>query len=104
VSDDNICGDRHPGLAWLDEGREMVCSLSPGHRGLHWGGRDGMQPWPRRKGLIHWPGPEELPNDAIGIRPYGGFCINKHPTYGECDLRFKHAGPHARRGKIWVAK
>jgi hypothetical protein len=101
---DDICGETHPGLRWLDDGAELVCSLPAGHRGLHWGGKDGMQPWPRKKGFIHLPGPEELPNEAIGIRPYQGFCTNKHPLFGECDLRFRHPGPHARRGKIWHAK
>lgn len=106
MSDDrSICGDIHAGLEWLANGQEWVCTLPPGHRGYHWGGgNDGMQPWPRRKGFIHLPGPEELPNEAIGIRPYGWFCTNKHDAFGECDLRFRHPGPHARRGKIWAAR
>lgn len=96
-----ICGATHPGLDWLDGGAELVCGLLSGHAGYHWGARDGLQPFPRKRGLIHLPGPEELPNELIGIRPHGGFCTNKHALKGECDLRFRHPGPHARRGKIW---
>ena len=98
---DRICGETHPGLEWLDNGQELVCSLPPGHKGYHWGGKDGLQPFPRKRGLIHLPGPEELPNDQIGIRAHGGFCTNRHPVKGECDLRFNHPGCHARRGAIW---
>lgn len=96
-----ICGEKHPGLDWLDGGAELVCGLHPGHKGYHWGARDGMQPFPRKKGFVHLPGPEELPNDHVGIRPYGGFCTNKHPVHGECDLRWHHPGAHARKGRIW---
>ena len=99
---EQICGDTHPGLEWLDGGAMMICTLPPGHRGYHFGGGSGgIQPWPRKKGFIHLPGPEEVPNELIGIRPLSGFCTNKHPVKGECDLRFRHPGPHARRGKIW---
>ena len=104
MSATTICGAEHPGLEWLAGGATMVCTLPEGHRGLHWGGRDGLQPWPRKLGLIHLPGPQELPNDQIGIRPMGGFCNEKHAIHGECDLRWSHNGPHARRGKIWEAK
>jgi hypothetical protein len=104
MSDYVICGTEHPGLPWLDNGAKMHCTLPAGHRGYCWGGRDGMQPWPRRRGFIHLPGPEELANELVGIRPYQGFCTAKHPAHGECDLRFKHPGAHARRGKIWHAK
>jgi hypothetical protein len=86
-----ICGSTHPGLDWFKGGAEMVCDLPPGHRGYHW---FEFQPWPRKRGFIHLPGPDELPNDQIGIRPHGGFCNN-------CDLRWNHPGPHARRGRIW---
>ena len=96
-----LCGSEHRGLDWLDGGATMVCTLPVGHRGYHWGGKDGLQPWPKKRGLIHLPGPEEFPNDKIGIRPNGGFCPHKHPRHGECDLRFNHPGCHARRGAIW---
>lgn len=102
MSSENICGDRHPGHSWLNDGEEMTCTLPPGHRGYHWGGgNDSMQPWPRKRGLIYLPGPEELPNEAIGIRPFGGFCPERHPVHGECNLRHQHPGPHARQGAIW---
>jgi len=93
-----LCGDEHPGLEWFKGGGKLVCDLPAGHRGYHW---FDMQPWPRKRGLIHLPGLPELPNDQIGIRPYGGFCTNKHPVKGECDLRWGHPGCHARRGRIW---
>jgi hypothetical protein len=98
-----ICGATHPGLEWLGNGEELICSLPEGHRGYCWGGRDGMQPFPRRRGFIHLPGPEQLPNAEIGIRPMSGFCNNRHPVHGECDLRWHHKGAHARRGAIWRA-
>lgn len=97
-----LCGSEHPGLAWLDGGATMICTLPPGHRGYHFGGGSGgIQPWPRKKGFIHLPGLPELPNELIGIRAHGGFCNGKHPTHGECSLRWRHPGPCANRGHIW---
>jgi hypothetical protein len=104
VSDKEICGDTHPGLEWLGGGQELVCSLPPGHRWYHWGGLDGLQPWPRKKGFIHILGPDMLPNDQIGIRPYGGFCTERHLLHGECQLRWRHPGPCASPGKIWKTR
>jgi hypothetical protein len=101
MSATTICGDTHTGLGWLDGGATMVCSLPTGHRGMHWGGKDGLQPWPVKKGFIHLPGPEQLENELIGIRPHGGFCSNRSQTGLECDLRWGHPGVHARRGHIW---
>ena len=104
MSDKEICGDIHHGIECFNNGQEMVCSLPSGHRGYHFGGQDGLQPWPRKKGFIHLPGLPEFPNDQIGIRPHGGFCNGRHVSGTECQLRWRHNGPCAARGKIWKTR
>lgn len=71
---------------------EVRCELIEGHAGPHWGGPSKLQPW----------GPG-WPNEEIGIRPRGAFCVSHGPAGIECDLRYLHQGKHAnRKGMVWT--
>ena len=104
----SLCASKLPRFRILptNDPQTLVCELSVEHHGYCW---QGVQPWPHpdrpRQDMARkayslvscW----LRTNDEVGIRAYGGFCRSRWQGK-DCMLKWKHKGPHAAPGLLWV--
>jgi hypothetical protein len=80
------------------------CYLPAGHDGYHWavGPKGAPYPWVAPHELHQFP---ELAGDPrLHVMPGGGFCpawIIRNDATIECQMRWKHPGPHGAPGIRW---